>query len=908
MSAPRRRPWRVPLALQGSALDCGPAALHALLAGYGIAVDRQSLRAGCDVGLDGTSTNALEAAARRHGLDARQLLLPPDHLLLPAARALPAILVLRQDDLAAHFVVVWRQCLGRVQILDPAAGRRWLPAGDLLRQTYLLRTPVSAAAWRRWAAGDDLLQPLTARLAALRLPAAEARRLIDQALADPGWRALAALDAATRHLTALRSRGAPRRGAATARAFRALLDDAAAAGDAGGLASRRIPDPAWMVRPAPRGERDERDGCDERLLMAGAVVVSVRGRLAAAGAGGIAAPCAAAARDPLLHPLRQLASRLLADGKTAITATTATTVEPAATAATAATAAILGAAAIAGAALAAIEPWVLWRCVEGLPGLAPGRPRLTMLAVPLGLATGLMAVELGLAGAARRAGRCLEAALGRLWLSCLGNLDDRFFSTRLTSDLLRSSHALARLREAPALALDALRAAAQVAACSLAIVWLDRQAWPWAAALAAAATLLPLAAVPALRRHDLSWDRRAAAVDGDYLDIRRGLDALRAHGAEATFRRRHESRIVAWAHAAAAHAHAVATGDLAVQSLLALLTLALVLRPPARGGHPGIALLLALAAARLAAAGRQLTTIVALRLPALGNLARRLVDPLLALDAANTNATDARRSVPHRVTDAAPGVELRGVGVRRGGHTVLAGLDLHLEPGCHAALVGASGAGKSTLLALLLGLYPADEGVVRIGCPPHAVAWVAPEVRLWNRSLLDNLLYAVPPAASPAAARRRAGRLATSLADRLAATLANAELDDLVRRLPAGLASGLGEGGSRVSAAEAQRVRLARAFMQDGVRLALLDEPFRAIDPHQRRRLLAACRAHWAHASLLCVTHLPSEVAAFDRVLVLAGGCLVEDGPPSTLATRPGSRYANLLCAERMLAGATPSP
>jgi len=111
----------------------------------------------------------------------------------------------------------------------------------------------------------------------------------------------------------------------------------------------------------------------------------------------------------------------------------------------------------------------------------------------------------------------------------------------------------------------------------------------------------------------------------------------------------------------------------------------------------------------------------------------------------------------------------------------------------------------------------------------------------------------------------------------------------------------LGEGGGLVSGGEGQRVRLGRAFLREGVRLALLDEPFRGLDRETRKELLQRARLHWKDATLLAITHDVSECEDFDRVLVLEKGRLVEDGAPSELRNRQGSRYRRLLEVEEEL-------
>jgi ATP-binding cassette subfamily B protein len=131
----------------------------------------------------------------------------------------------------------------------------------------------------------------------------------------------------------------------------------------------------------------------------------------------------------------------------------------------------------------------------------------------------------------------------------------------------------------------------------------------------------------------------------------------------------------------------------------------------------------------------------------------------------------------------------------------------------------------------------------------------------------------------------------------MAEVLDQAQLRSVLQKLPQGLQTWLGEGGALLSGGEGQRLRLARALMQNPVRLVLLDEPFRGLDRSQRQALLQQARHWWRRATLLCVTHDVAETLAFERVLVVEGGRIVEDGAPAQLA-QTASRYRELLDAE----------
>lgn len=169
---------------------------------------------------------------------------------------------------------------------------------------------------------------------------------------------------------------------------------------------------------------------------------------------------------------------------------------------------------------------------------------------------------------------------------------------------------------------------------------------------------------------------------------------------------------------------------------------------------------------------------------------------------------------------------------------MLDGVDLVVNAGEHVAIVGRSGAGKSSLMGLLLGWRAPATGQILDG---HALAgdslqalrrstvWVAPEVQIRNRSLLENLRYGQ--------------EMGTGAA--VGTVLQQANLADVLRSLPEGMQTQLGEGGGLVSGGEGQRVRLGRALMHPNPRLVILDEPFRGLDRSQRHELLARARQQW---------------------------------------------------------------
>ncbi len=217
---------------------------------------------------------------------------------------------------------------------------------------------------------------------------------------------------------------------------------------------------------------------------------------------------------------------------------------------------------------------------------------------------------------------------------------------------------------------------------------------------------------------------------------------------------------------------------------------------------------------------------------------------------------------------------------------------MRIEPGSHVAIVGPSGAGKSSLAGLLLGWHKPAAGRLLVDGEPlddcrleqlrRQTAWVDPAVQIWNRSLLENLRYGAPAESSTL----------------INSVIEAADLRRVLEKLPDGFQTPLGEGGSLLSGGEGQRVRLGRAMLGRQARLVILDEAFRGLDRERRRELLARAQKLWSDTTLLCITHDVSETQAFDRVLVIEGGRIVEDGDPLELAEQNHSRYGELLEAE----------
>jgi ABC-type bacteriocin/lantibiotic exporter with double-glycine peptidase domain len=879
-AGPRKR-LLAPEVIQTSAMDCGPAALKCLMEGFGVPVSYGRLREACQTSVDGTSIDTLEVLARTVGLDAEQVMMPVDHLLLPEAEALPAIVVVRLPSGLMHFVVVWRVHGPWVQVMDPARGRRWVRRDAFLREVYVHTMKLPAESFREWAGSDGFLLPLRRRMAGLGLGGG-GEALVAAAVADPSARGLAALDAAVRTVGALVAAGTVSAGDEAAR----LCATLAATSDSPESDGPTAPGCFTTAAVAP----DAEDGTAQ-VTMRGAVLVRVGGATPLDEESRAALPreLRAAVDEPPVRPAATLLALLRQDGLLRWGAL-------AAGLALAAGGAVLEAVIFRGLFDLAVgrSAGLMGRLAARLPvGVgASGVSRWLVLA--LVAIAGLLALEWPVAVALRGAGRRLESRLRRAFLRKIPRLGDRYFQSRPVSDMAERAHLAHRLRALPGLGGQLLRAGLELVVTAGALCWLDPRDAPLVLGLAAAMLLVPLAAQPALAERDMRMRNHAGALARFYLDALLGLVAIRTHRAEESMAREHGDRLAEWLAAARAALRAALAAETAQTvmgvGLAATLLVRFVRADAGAMGDPGAVLLVVYWSLALPALGQEIAALLQ-QAPAQRNVTLRLAEPLGAPED-GPSPSAAHGNAPEVAAPARPAarVELREIIVQAGGHTILTVDAFDVAPGEHIAIVGPSGAGKSSLVGLLLGWHRVAAGTLRVGDAllegatleqlRRETVWVDPTVYLWNRSLHDNLAYGL--AAAPQS---------------LEAAIAEADLAGVVERLPRA-ESPLGEAGALLSGGEGQRVRFGRGVARPGPRLVILDEPFRGLARDQRHLLLARARARWAGATLLCVTHDIEETRDFPRVLVVAEGRIVEDGAPAALAARAGSRYAGLLEAE----------
>jgi ATP-binding cassette subfamily B protein len=221
---------------------------------------------------------------------------------------------------------------------------------------------------------------------------------------------------------------------------------------------------------------------------------------------------------------------------------------------------------------------------------------------------------------------------------------------------------------------------------------------------------------------------------------------------------------------------------------------------------------------------------------------------------------------------------------------VLHDINLAIRPGEHVAFVGPSGSGKSTLANLLLGLYAPGQGEILIDGVPQAewdMRWIRRQLAvvlqdslLLSGSIRDNLRFA------------RAD--ATDDEIRRAAQQANAE--EFIAKLPEGYDTLVGERGVSLSGGQRQRLAIARAILRNPPVL-ILDEATSALDYESERLIQEALDRLSAGRTVITIAHRLSTIRNATRIVVLAGGRIVEEGDFATLTARGGA-FARLVAAQ----------
>lgn len=212
----------------------------------------------------------------------------------------------------------------------------------------------------------------------------------------------------------------------------------------------------------------------------------------------------------------------------------------------------------------------------------------------------------------------------------------------------------------------------------------------------------------------------------------------------------------------------------------------------------------------------------------------------------------------------------------------LAGIDLTVRAGETVALVGSSGGGKSTLINLVPRFYEPTGGQILLDDHPidtltltslrQQIALVSQDVVMFNDTIAANVSYGLARQVSD---------------DEIWSALRAAHLEQAVRELPQGLKTEVGDRGVRLSGGQRQRLAIARAILKDAP-ILLLDEATSALDSETERHVQAALETLMQGRTTLVVAHRLSTIERADRILVMDGGQLVEQGPHAQLLAQDG--------------------
>jgi ATP-binding cassette subfamily B protein len=404
---------------------------------------------------------------------------------------------------------------------------------------------------------------------------------------------------------------------------------------------------------------------------------------------------------------------------------------------------------------------------------------------------------------------------------------------------------------------------------------------PMAAALAVAAGIMVclmfrLAAAGRPLHHDFA--DKAAAVDGEMVDVVGNMPLVRAFSGFAREHRRFDATVDREMHARRKSLfyleklrifHAVVT----IALTFGLVAWAIVLwqRGAATTGDVVLACTLGLSV-----------------LHATRDLAVALVD--VTQHIARLAEALATLLVPHELRDhpAAEPLVRRGSSVifervkfRYGdGQHIFADLNLHFRPGDRVGLVGQSGSGKSTLFALLQRFYDPQAGRILLDGQDiarvtqaslrDAIGVVPQDISLFHRSVMENIRYGKPQASD----------------DEVEEAAITARCD-FIEHLPAGIRTMVGDRGVKLSGGQRQRIAIARAFLKDAP-LLLLDEATSALDSESEEIIREALARLMRGRTVVAIAHRLSTVRNFDRIVVLQLGKVIQDGPPDLLMRRDG--------------------
>jgi ATP-binding cassette subfamily B protein len=867
------RRYFIPEIIQTSAMDCGPATLKAVLEGYHISASYERLREICQTDVSGTSINTIEDIACDLGLDAEQVIIQKDHLLLSETDALPAIVVVRLPDGYGHFVVVWRMHGQMIQIMDPAIGRLWITQQKLFDTLYPFTQSVDIHIWEDYSKSDIFCLPLTKRMSNLNIPMSKINHLINHAKQND-WQYMATLDAAVRILhTIVHSRSfftdKDSEKILTTYYELALNDPS----------KQIIPKEYFSVLP----DVIERNS----VLMKGVLLIRIAGKsdekdtIDASDATyldeiathqekthkTISNRVKEAIHDTSNYPEKEFYDQVLSENKG----------WP-----------LILLIALALAALnVSIEALFFMGFIELDFSSGIHQQPITMFKILI-FFVALLCLETPINAAILKLGRRFEISIRMKFLKKTPELGDHYFRSRLNSDMVQRVHDMRMIRNMPEIAGGIYRLIFQIVITIMCIMYLMPVVSFIPVVAGLSAILIPIVSIHFLKEQDLRFRTLTGSLAQFCLDALIGIVPLRSHNAENAIRYNYESILCKWKKSGVTYnlSKLAIIGSGAMINIL--LAIWLIYVYVSNVGNNNFVLLLIYWVLNLSESGGQLANMTGMY-PNIRNRVSRILEPIHTKT--ETLANEVSESIFEN-EDEGLKIVINHVSVIAADRKILKDIHLNIQSGEHLAIVGSSGAGKSSLMRLLLGFYHADSGEIfvdnnllssNIHSLRRHTAWIDPCVHIWNRSFADNIKYGTE----------------NDNDSRYEMIIEQAELIEVLNSLPYGNETRLGEGGGLVSGGEGQRVRLGRGMYKNNVRLVILDEPFRGLSRTQKNQLLKKALDYWHDKTLIFISHDVQDTINFDRVLVMENGKIIEDSSPNNLLSKQNARYRAIIENEK---------
>lgn len=852
----------IPEMTQESGLASGLTAVKAVLAGFNQTITEEELYPYVQMEGHDLSFASLSDMVEAGGVGAIAQRLPFTPLSLEENLHLPAVFAINAPPYGQRMLVVWNQIGPFLQVMDTVRGRRWLTINQLWSELFGQTQTTNPADYLAWVTSPLVYQQWLKQCQRLDIAPTMLDLLMPSEVEPENWQLWATLDAALRLVTRLVQTQTVIPGTDALHTVQQLM---------GMKEQARAVIPAFYWTALPSANPQE-------LVWQGLWQLNLLGKPAVEPAPAVAEPTPTAPPFTLASLFSGVQEQFLwslvqGDGVSTLI--------------------FMMLALFISAAGITIEVFLLQGILRLGQQLNDTSQRMLMMAALIIFFMALLSLQMPLRLLGQTYGRRVEARFRMIFLEKMPRLGHRFFQRGRIADLTQQAYNLRSLHNVPDLTLEFFQTTFQLVLTSLGLIWLEPTNTPIILAILALTIGWSYFSQPLLAQQTTRMALTGQPLNRIYLDTLLGLVPVRVHSSERVIRRKHQTALVDWARSSLDYFALATQVQTAGTLVIITLIIALVFNYVWRGGEADSTLLLVFWAVNVPRLGQQVVQSLQEYLQK-----RTVVNMILRVLTAPDEADVLKPLTvqpPAEANSAGVKIEFKDTSIVVGGQTLVQNINLTIHPGDHIAIVGPSGAGKSTLVSLLLGWQsPAGGEVLVDGLPLQGeyiellrrqTAWVDPAIHLWNRSLIYNLQYANQ----------------TQQNIPLGQTVEMADLFDVLEVLPDGLQTQLGEEGRMLSGGQGQRVRLGRAMMQTGVRLVILDEPFRGLDRDKRRLMLDRAREYWREATLICITHDVGETLDFERILLVENGRIVEDAHPAELSQKENSRYKDLLTAEEEL-------